>query len=258
MGMAQSHDDESRSIEAFILGEHMLMLAFIALCIFGAFVAYLYFGRTLIASVRQTNPTGAFSASEQIDDGLAATVLQRHRNSAGPTRIGIVSGHLNFDSGAVCDDGLQEVSINNNVATQVAAILQANGLSVEILDEQDGRLTQNYRAVAVVSLHSDSCQGAAATMSGYKSAASQVTNANVLQACINDRYAVQTGLSYNENTITNHMTQYHVFGRLSADVPALILEMGFMGGDRDLLTNRTQLVAAAVADGIMCFVERVQ
>ncbi len=256
--MTQAREDKPRSIDEFILGEHMLMLAFIALCVFGTFVAYLYYGRTLIMSVTQTSPERPFAASEQIDDGLAATVLQRHRNSAGPTRIGIVAGHLNFDSGAVCADGLQEVTINTNVATQVAAILQANGLSVEILNEDDGRLTQDYRATAVVSLHADSCQGAAATMSGYKSAASRVPNGDLLQNCINERYMVQTGLSYNENTITDHMTQYYVFDRLSPTVPALILEMGFMGGDRELLTSRTQLVAAAVADGIMCYVERVQ
>lgn len=236
----------------------MLILAFIALCIFGTFVAYLYFGRTLITSVTQPTTKTAFSATEEINTELAATVQQRHGNSAGPTRIGIVAGHLNNDSGAVCDDGLTEVSINNNVATQVAALLQTNSLSVEILDEKDQRLTQNYRATAVISLHSDSCQGAAATMSGYKSAASQVPNADILQACINQRYAGQTGLGYNENTITDHMRKYYVFDQLSSTVPALILEMGFMGGDRDLLTNRTQLVAAAVADGIMCYVESVQ
>jgi N-acetylmuramoyl-L-alanine amidase len=256
--MTQARDEKPRTVEAFILGEHTLMLAFIALCIFGTFVAYLYFGRTLIAAVIQPAPTRAFVAADEVAGGLTATVLQRHRNSAGPTRIGLVAGHLGYDSGAVCDDGLQEVTINYNVAVQVAAILQANGLSVELLNEEDGRLTQDYRATAVVSLHSDSCQGAAATLSGYKSAASQVPNSDILQTCINERYAIQTGLRYNENTITNHMTEYYVFGRLSPTVPALILEMGFMGGDRDLLTNRTQLVAAAVADGIMCFVERVQ
>ncbi len=255
--MTQAHDEEPRSFDEFILGEHMLILAFIALCIFGAFVAYLYFGRTLIASATQT-PSSSFSATEGSTDGVAASVLQRHQNSLGPTRIGLVAGHRNFDSGAVCDDGLQEVTINTNVATQVAAILQANGLSVELLNEQDSRLTQDYRATAVISLHADSCQGAAATMSGYKSAASQVENGDVLQACINERYAMQTGLSYNENTITNHMTEYYVFDRLSPTVPALILEMGFMGGDRQLLTSQTQLVAAAVADGVMCFVESVQ
>ena len=250
---------KTRSMEDLILGEHLLILAFLAFCILGTFVAYLYFGRTLIT----TNPTPvepnrAFVAESDDGEPLAQTVEQRFANSRGPLRLGLIPGHLNFDSGAVCDDGLQEVMINYTVATQTADILRQYGIVVDLLDEMDDRLTFNYSADAVVSLHADSCTGAATTMSGYKTAASQGANATLLKSCIDSSYATATGLAFNENTVTNHMTEYHVFGRLNNRVPALILEMGFMGGDRNLLVNESPRVAQAVADGVICFVEKVQ
>jgi N-acetylmuramoyl-L-alanine amidase len=55
-------------------------------------------------------------------------------------RIGIVSGHRNNDSGAVCDDGLTEAKLNFDHATRVAARLRAEGYTVDILDEFDDRL----------------------------------------------------------------------------------------------------------------------
>ena len=40
-------------------------------------------------------------------------------------KIGIIAGHAGSDSGAICDDGLQEVDINRDVANRVVASLQA-------------------------------------------------------------------------------------------------------------------------------------
>jgi len=47
-------------------------------------------------------------------------------------RIGIIAGHLESDSGAVCPDGLLEVDINTTVAQRVAQMLQLLGHEVEV------------------------------------------------------------------------------------------------------------------------------
>ncbi|MEK7786558.1 MAG: N-acetylmuramoyl-L-alanine amidase, partial [Chloroflexota bacterium] len=72
--------------------------------------------------------------------------------------IGIVAGHSGpqNDPGAVCPDGLTEASINLDVANRTKAILEQAGFRVDLLTEFDDRLV-GYRAVAMVSIHSDSC-----------------------------------------------------------------------------------------------------
>jgi hypothetical protein len=83
------------------------------------------------------------------------------RGSVGPIvafnlPIGIVAGHSGNDSGAVCDDGLTEASINANVANLVRDILVRQGYKVDLLQEFDPRLA-GYKALALVSIHADSC-----------------------------------------------------------------------------------------------------
>jgi N-acetylmuramoyl-L-alanine amidase len=107
----------------------------------------------------------------------------------------------------------------------------------------------------MLSLHADSCIDA----SGYKS--SRYINSTIPQisdrlvACINLHYAAATGLSENVNTITENMTEYHAFRRIDPQTPAAILELGFLGGDNDVLANQQDLLAKGVADGLLCFLE---
>ena len=51
------------------------------------------------------------------------------------------------------------------------------------------------------------------------------------------------------------MTQYHAFRRVAPDTPAAILEMGFLGGDRQLLTEQADTVARGIADSLLCFLQ---
>src|SRR3989304_2575839 len=69
-------------------------------------------------------------------------------------RVGIVAGHSGpypstgyVDPGAVCDDGLTELEVNQNIANLVVRSLQAAGYNAELLQEWDPRLT-GYRAGA--------------------------------------------------------------------------------------------------------------
>ena len=178
--------------------------------------------------------------------------------SAAP-RIGIVAGHSGpqNDPGAVCPDGLTEASVNLDIATRVKAGLEANGFPVDLLTEFDDRLV-GYKALAVVSIHNDSCDYINEQATGFKAAraidSGVPEKADRLVACLIDRYPKQTGLPFHKNSITPDMTQYHSYHELDKDTPAAIIETGFLNLDRRLLTEEPYRVAQGVIDGILCYV----
>lgn len=160
------------------------------------------------------------------------------------------------DSGAVCPDGLQEVSINTDVATRVVAILQNAGVDAELLPEFTNELN-GYQADAFVSVHADSCE--APGVSGFKVA--RVTGSAIpetedrLVSCLIREYGAATGLPFHANTVTFDMKGYHAFNEIDPQTPGAIIELGFMDADRTLLTDSSQELAQAVARGIACFLE---
>lgn len=166
--------------------------------------------------------------------------------------VGLVTGHSGNDSGAVCPDGLREVDVNRAVSLRTAERLRRAGAQVDVLDEFDERLV-NYRADALVSIHSDSCIDA----TGFK-VAHAVTSAipeieDRLVACLYQAYGQRTGLPRHDGSITVDMTQYHAFRVIAPETPAAIIELGFLGGDRWMLTHEQDRLAKGVAEGIICF-----
>jgi N-acetylmuramoyl-L-alanine amidase len=175
-------------------------------------------------------------------------------------RIGIVSGHLGNDSGAVCPEelgGVREVDINLDVATRVVANLTALGYQVDLLNEFDERL-DNFNAVALVSIHSDSCAYVNDEATGFKVAAAMSTvypeQAVRLTDCIRARYETITEMDFHSGSVTNDMTSYHAFDEINPQTPAAIIEIGFMNLDYEKLTRRPDLIARGVTDGILCYV----
>jgi N-acetylmuramoyl-L-alanine amidase len=172
-------------------------------------------------------------------------------------RVGIVSGHRGpeDDPGAVCDDGLTEAEINFNVATLVVRNLRALGYSVDLLDEFDTRL-DNYQAAALVSIHANDCRDYGEVVSGFlvaKAAARAEGGPDSrLAECIAQYYGDATGLNRGFN-LTIDMTDYHSFREIHPLTPAAILELGFMRADRDLLTGEPDLMAQAITQGVLCF-----
>ncbi len=177
-------------------------------------------------------------------------------NLAEERRIGIVSGHRDNDSGTVCKDGLTENEVNFDHSTRVAEILRAEGYIVDILGEKDERL-QNYRALAFLSIHADSCTYINDLATGYKVARSRHSalpkEEDRLVACVSARYKKATGLRFHRNTVTANMLEYHNFYKIHALTPAAIIETGFMNLDRDVLTKRADDVSRGIADGMLCF-----
>ncbi len=211
---------------------------------------------TLFVAFTPTSFSGGFS--DQLATLLTAepdSVVQRG-TSRPALKIGIVSGHLGNDSGAVCENGTTEADVNIKIATIIQQKLNALGYETDLLKEKDPRLN-GYRAAVLVSIHNDSCDYINDQATGFKVAAAMGTRdinlANRLEACLRDRYQRTTGLALHES-VTNDMTFYHAFNEIDPATPAGIIETGFLNLDYDILTNSTSLVATGVANGIMCFI----
>lgn len=176
-------------------------------------------------------------------------------------RIGIVAGHSGNDSGAVCYDGNGEVTLTEaDVNLEIAAIVQQQliqkGFQVDLLKEYDTRLN-GYRALAIVSIHNDSCEYINDQATGFKVAAALNTNdvnrANRLTACLVDRYQHATAMTFHVGSITSDMREYHTFREIDPSTVAAIIETGFLNLDREILTKHTDRVAEGIVQGILCF-----
>ncbi len=197
-----------------------------------------------------------FAAATPVGDNAAA-IPPTAAPAALPV-VGVVAGHSGpqNDPGAVCPDGLTEAAINLEAANRVKAILEQAGLRVDLLNEFDDRLN-GYKALALVSIHADSCAYINDQASGFKVARALYDQSpgksDRLVACLTDRYKDRTGLNFHAGSITFDMTQYHGFNELDANTPGAIIEVGFLNLDRELLSNHPDLVAQGVAEGILCY-----
>jgi len=244
------HPRKRRSSRVNLFGTTVLVAAFFATLFTAWSPTSLTFGNIpeKLAQMMTPRPAG----------GEAGAIT----TSRPATRIGIVAGHLGNDSGSVCVDENQEVTlteqeVNQEIATLVQTSLAARGYEVDLLQEYDTRLA-GYRAAALVSIHNDSCDYVNDEATGFKVAAAMETRdinrANRLTACLVDRYLRLTGLTYHAGSITLDMTDYHSFSEIDPNTTAAIIETGFLYLDRDYLTKHTAVVAEGIVQGILCFV----
>jgi N-acetylmuramoyl-L-alanine amidase len=201
--------------------------------------------------------------ADQLAIAQATQVSQQLVTQTIPERtIGVVSGHRGIypptgqpDPGAVCPDGLTEQQVNENVAKRVEVLLEREGYQVDLLDEFDARL-RGYQALAVVSIHADSCEYINEQATGFKLASFAYSTApeadGRLMTCLSERYAAATGLSLHPS-VTNDMSNYHNFQEIAPSTPGVVIEIGFLYLDRILLTERADAVAYGIADGVLCF-----
>jgi N-acetylmuramoyl-L-alanine amidase len=172
-------------------------------------------------------------------------------------RIGIVAGHWGNDSGAVCPDGLTEAEVNLEIASLVQKLLVSDGFDVDLLKEFDDRLEQ-YHALALVSIHADSCDFVSTDATGFKITSAlgstRPRNSERLVACIQSRYQNATGMEFHAGSITRDMTSYHAFDEIHNETAAAIIETGFMNLDRQILTQQPDLIARGIADGVLCYI----
>ena len=235
------------------LRRNLPLVLFLLFAMSGMGVVYWFFspvgGEVEAAMATSFDPAHSASIFKAVP---AKPVEQRLAQSPGPIRIGIVAGHQGFDSGSVCVDGLTEVEVNAGIANMVVSRLQSRGIRADLLDEFDARL-DGYSSTALVSIHSDSCTYVNDLATGFKIAGSSFTNSSELSICVEQSYRDITDLRYNEHTITPHMTDYHLFRKIAQGTPAIIIEVGFMNLDRDILTNGRDLLSSGLVEGILCY-----
>lgn len=206
----------------------------------------------------------SIALATQSSQTLVPTFIPATPTELPPTNIGIVSGHRGLhrttgqpDPGAVCVGGLTEQVVNEQVAIQVVELLRTEGYQVDLLDEFDERLN-GYRALALVSIHADSCEYINDLATGFKVASfteSATREADQrLVSCLIRHYAETTGLHFHPS-VTYDMTQYHTFLEIAPNTPGAIIEMGFLYLDREMLTEHSDIVAQGIAQGILCFLE---
>lgn len=258
MRAAYDEDDQpDRPVMRFIR-RNLALLAFLALSSAAMLAAYFYFSP--VSGVAEVVAAG--SSAETLSARFAKPVppkpvVGRVAQSPGPIRIGIIAGHKGNDSGAVCADGLTEVEVNENIAVRVVSALQARGIAADLLTEFDPRL-DGYVGTALVSVHADSCDFINDLATGFKISGSSFTDSSSLSICVEEAYRQATQLSYHANTITRDMTDYQAFRRISTGVPAIIIEVGFMNLDRELLTRQPDTVAGGITDGLWCYLDQIR
>ncbi len=176
-------------------------------------------------------------------------------------RIGIISGHrglsrnnIGNDPGAVCEDGLEEADINFEVARRVVDNLRARNYTVDLLDEFDARL-DNYRAAALLSIHANTCADFGERVSGYLVAKASSRPDGGIDAyfveCVAFHYEELIPLERSHN-LTLDMTDNHAWRKIHPLTPGVIIEMGYMLADRQILTEEPELLAQALTQGILC------
>ena len=252
--MSKSNPPENQSSIKTVISETFKMLiGLIAVAV----VAATIFTAATPVSILTGNVSNilaeAISFSESTPTSEWPTPTPRPR-----PRIGIVVGHWgdNNDPGAVCPDGLTELQVNQEVAAQVQQGLVSEGFDVEVLKEFDPKLC-DYFALALVSIHADSCQYINDQASGYKVAPSMENRRPErtarLTSCLRFRYEEVTGLKPH-NSVTADMSSYHAFDEINIDTPAAIIEIGFLNLDRQILTQEPERIAAGITNGILCYI----
>ena len=190
---------------------------------------------------------------------------------AGPRRVGIQAGHwrtneappelwqLISQTGA-SSGGATETETNLEIAEKVGELLRAKGIVVDILPTI---ITPGYLADAVVAIHSDGDESG--VKSGFKLAHStrRTPHEDALQRFLTEEYGAATGLAYDAQGISGNMRNYYLnsWSRVrystSPFTPSVILEMGFLTNrhDRNLIVNEQDLLANAIASGILKFLD---
>ncbi len=249
------------SVVGRIIRQNLAIIAFILLSLGGMTAVYWYYnpdlGTVEAAAIAQIGVV----ETNAVDPGALTApiyktqqrlpVTQRIAQGPGPLRIGIIAGHSGNDSGAVCEDGLTEVQVTTNLAQRLAARLQSYGITTDLMDEFDPRL-DGYDGTAVISIHADSCDFINELATGFKISGSPYADSSGLSTCIEQAYAQATELAYHPNSITPHMTNYHAFRKLGTGTPAIIIEVGFLNIDREILTSPDDLIIEGLTNGIFC------
>ena len=173
-------------------------------------------------------------------------------------RVGILAGHWQNHTGEVCADGIIEADINYAIANRVKLDLEERNFQVNLFPEFDLDLI-NYEADVLVAIYSGSCLQSPPPPSGFKIGTSLTAEnpekVNNLSVCLAENYQKYTQLPFTYEIINPDHTSYHIFRDIHPDTPAVLIEIGKLSTNRDLIANRSSSIVEGITAGIICFVE---
>lgn len=221
---------------------------------------------TSLPGVAPATPSpGAPTATPVLYTRIARPVL-----GAGPRRIGIQAGHWETDKAppelwrlltqtGTAWAGISEVEINLDIAERVKTILEGKGFVVDVLPTT---IPPGYVADAFIALHGDG--DGTGENSGFKMAFSsrRTPYDSALLESIKGAYGAATGLPWDPR-VTRAMSGYYAMSwqrnkyATAPHTPSVILEMGYVSNDhdRELMTERAEVVAGGIAEGIVRFLD---
>ena len=237
-----------------------------------AVAAALIVGAGLLAYADQLLPAAVRPAAARWLPTDTDTDTVTLRGAGMPWKVGIQVGHLHSaelppelarlrtSTGAYAA-GVQEVEVNLAVVHAAAALLQAEGVEVEILP---ATIPPGFDADAFIAVHADGNNNA--TVRGYKVSPPWRASpaSRLLVAALLEHYGQTTGLPVDLNGVTYNMRGYYAFSSyryrhaIADTTPAAILELGYLSNPEDRAFLRAQPEAAArgLAAGVLSYLQR--
>jgi N-acetylmuramoyl-L-alanine amidase len=208
------------------------------------------------------NPRKIFGTPNIYDLFQSEAAVETAINSLGINdnviQIGILAGQWENSTGEVCADGIIEADINFNIANRVKLELEERKYQVDLFPEFDLGLL-NYDANAFVAVYSGSCLQNPLPPSGFKIGTSLTEEnpdmVNVLAVCLAENYQESTRLPFTYKVINPDQPSYHIFRDIHPNTPAVLIEIGMLSTDRDLIENRSTSIVDGITAGIECFLE---
>lgn len=204
------------------------------------------------------NPHNFFSSQNSI--ALLPTPANAGSSNSSSNRIliGIQVGHYKHNEGFTCPDGIKEVDVDYVIANKISLLLGASQIVTEVLNEYDFNLI-NYKADALISIHTRSCTDPSAAASGFtlgtSISAKETEKTNSLAACLAEQYTKNTGLAFSYQVIPDDQVESHTFLDINPQTPAVQIEAGSLAVDRDILLEGSDRVANGITAGILCYLK---
>jgi N-acetylmuramoyl-L-alanine amidase len=208
------------------------------------------------------NPRKVFSTpslTTLLEAQATQSVVEEDSKEGTDQHIGILAGHYGDNPGEVCADGVIESDVNYAIASNVKQLLEERGYTVDLFPEFDMSLL-NYKGASLIAIYSGSCQESPLPPSGFKVAGSLTAKdpeiIDKLATCIAQEYQKATKLPFTYEVINPDQESYHIFRDINANTPAVLLELGSLKTDRQIITGKSDSVAEGIVSGIMCFLKQ--
>lgn len=169
---------------------------------------------------------------------------------------------LRSNHGAVTDT-TKEWEINHAIATRTAAMLEKEGITVELLP---ATIPKGYKADMFVAVHAD--QNPNKKLTGFKATGAwndETGNAMSIAETMEEEY-IRTTRMKKDFQVTRAMKEYYAFNHkkfthaIHPDTPGIIVETGFVTNeyDKKILLEYPEIPARGLANGIIASIHMME